>query len=78
MLSQRLPRIPWSLDPEALRRFGPGWDPDGEPVELYYLPDDFTQSKDLAAEHPEKVQELTRALLGGGRALTASCRCSAG
>ena len=38
-----------------------------DPVELYYLPDDFTQSKNLAAEHPEKVQELTRALLGGGR-----------
>jgi arylsulfatase len=25
---------------------------------LYYLPDDFTQSKDLSAEHPDKVREL--------------------
>ena len=29
-----------------------------DPVELYYLPDDFSQAKDLAAEHPEKVEEL--------------------
>ena len=26
--------------------------------ELYYLPDDFTQAQDLAAQHPEKVKEL--------------------
>ena len=59
LLAQRLQRIPWDLDPEKLRAFGPGWDPDGEPVQLYYLPDDFAQSKDVAAEHPEKVTELT-------------------
>jgi uncharacterized membrane protein len=58
LFCQRLQRIPWSLDPEALRKFGPGWDPDSDPVELYYLPDDFTQSKNIAADHPEKVQEL--------------------
>src|SRR5262245_19107464 len=57
-LAMRLPRIPWQLDPEALRRFGPGWNPDDDPVELYYLPDDFSQAHDLAAEHPEKVEEL--------------------
>lgn len=34
------------------------WDPDAGPVELYYLPDDFTQANDLAAEHPERVEEL--------------------
>ena len=56
---QRLQRIPWDLDPEKLRAFGPGWDPDDEPVELYYLPDDFTQSKNIAADHPEKVRELS-------------------
>ena len=40
-------------------RTRPGvWDPDAGPAELYYLPDDFSQAKDLAAEHPEKVQEL--------------------
>ena len=45
-------RRPW-------RKFAPGvWDPDDDPVELYYLPDDFTQAHDLAAEHPEKVAEL--------------------
>ena len=57
-LAMRLPRIPWLLDPEALRHFGPGWDPDADPVELYYLPDDFAQAKNLADEHPEKVEEL--------------------
>ena len=42
-----------------LRPTRPGvWDPDAGPAELYYLPDDFTQSKDLADEHPDKVQEL--------------------
>ena len=57
-LAMRLPRIPWLLDPEALRHFGPGWDPDDDPVELYYLPDDFAQAKNLADENPEKVEEL--------------------
>ena len=56
---QRLPRIPWELDPEVLKHFGPGvWDPETDPVELYYLPEDFTQSKNIAADHPEKVKEL--------------------
>jgi arylsulfatase len=59
-LAMRLPRIPWLLDPEALRHFGPGWDPDGDPVELYYLPDDFSQANDLAGQHPEKVEELRK------------------
>ena len=59
LLAQRLRRIPWDLDPEKLRKFGPGWNPDDEPVELYYLPDDFTQSKNIAADHPEKVKELS-------------------
>jgi arylsulfatase len=58
LFCQRLQRIPWSLDPEALRKFGPGWDPESDPVELYYLPDDFAQARNLAAENPEKVEEL--------------------
>ena len=58
-LAMRTERIPWLLTPEALAPYAPGvWDPDSGPVELYYLPDDFTQANDLAAEHPEKVQEL--------------------
>ncbi|WP_144128096.1 arylsulfatase [Catellatospora sichuanensis] len=58
-LSMRLPRIPWTVDPETMKRFAPGvWNPDDDPVELYYLPDDFSQANDLAARHPDKVKEL--------------------
>ena len=58
-LAMKTERIPWVLTPEALEPYKPGvWDPDDDPVELYYLPDDFTQANDLAAEHPEKVEEL--------------------
>ena len=58
-LAMKTPRIPWVLTPQALQPFRPGvWDPDTDPVELYYLPDDFSQAHDLAAEHPEKVAEL--------------------
>jgi arylsulfatase A-like enzyme len=58
-LSMRMPRTPWRLDPELLKRFAPGvWDPDEDPVELYYLPDDFSQATDLAASNPDKVKEL--------------------
>jgi hypothetical protein len=32
------PRIPWVITPEALAPYVPGvWDPDADPVELYYL-----------------------------------------
>ncbi len=58
-LAMKTERIPWVLTPEALKPYTPGvWDPDDDPVELYYLPDDFTQARDLAAENPEKVKEL--------------------
>ena len=58
-LAMRTPRIPWVLTPDALAPYAPGvWDPDTDPVELYYLPDDFSQAHDLAAEHPDKVAEL--------------------
>ena len=58
-LAMRTPRIPWVVTPQALQPYTPGvWDPDTDPVELYYLPDDFSQAHDLAAEHPEKVAEL--------------------
>ena len=58
-LAMRTPRIPWVLTPQALKPYTPGvWDPDADPVELYYLPDDYSQAHDLAAEHPEKVAEL--------------------
>ena len=67
LLTQRLQRVPWDLDPEKLRSFGPGWNPDDEPIELYYLPDDFTQSKECAAEHPDKVKELSELFWQQGR-----------
>ncbi len=58
-LAMRTERIPWVLTPAALQPYTPGvWDPDDDPVELYYLPDDFSQAHDLAAQHPEKVEEL--------------------
>src|SRR5450755_4507808 len=58
-LAIKTPRIPWVITPEALRPYAPGvWDPDGDPAELYYLPDDFTQAHDLAADHPGTVAEL--------------------
>ena len=52
-------RIPWDLSPPTMARFAPGaYDPEQDTWELYYLPDDFTQANDLAAEHPEKLAEL--------------------
>jgi hypothetical protein len=42
-----------------MKQFAPGvFDPGTLEWELYYLPDDFTQARNLAAEHPEKVREL--------------------
>ena len=58
-LAMKTERIPWVLTPDAIKPYAPGvWNPDEDPTELYYLPDDFSQANDLAAEHPEKVQEL--------------------
>src|SRR5262249_51019236 len=59
LLSMRLPKVPWDMTPPTMARFAPGaWDPDKDPVELYNLEDDFSQSNDLAAAHPEKAAEL--------------------
>jgi arylsulfatase len=55
----KLDRIPWDLSPPTLARFAPGtYDPERDTWELYYLPDDFSQANDLAAEEPEKLAEL--------------------
>ncbi len=55
----RLDKKPWEFSPAALAPFAPGkWDPEQDTWELYYLPDDFSQAKDLAAENPEKLAEL--------------------
>jgi arylsulfatase len=34
------------------------YDPADDEWELYYLPDDFSQAKNLAADNPDKVEEL--------------------
>ena len=55
----KLNRIPWDATKETIARFAPGkYDPEQDTWELYYLPDDFSQAKDLAKEHPEKLKEL--------------------
>jgi arylsulfatase A-like enzyme len=60
-LAMRTARIPWILTPQAIAPYAPGvWDPDADPTELYYLPDDFSQAHDLAAEQPDKVAELRK------------------
>ncbi|CQD07764.1 sulfatase [Mycobacterium lentiflavum] len=56
----RLDKAPWDLSPQTMQRFAPGnYNPDDDVWELYYLPDDFAQAHDLAAEHPDKLAELT-------------------
>ena len=55
----KLDRIPWDISPPTMARFAPGaYDPEQDTWELYYLPDDFSQANDLAAENPEKLAEL--------------------
>ena len=56
----KLDKLPWDFSPATLARFGPGsgWDPNQDTWELYYLPDDFSQAHDLAADNPAKVEEL--------------------
>jgi len=56
----RLDKLPWDFSPATLARFKPGsgYDPDQDAWELYYLPDDFSQARNLATERPEKLAEL--------------------
>ncbi len=55
----RLDRIPWDFSPETIKRLAPGvYNPENDRWELYYLPDDFSQANDLAAEEPERLAEL--------------------
>ncbi len=55
----RLDKIPWDFTPETMQRFAPGkYDPEQDVWELYYLPDDFSQARNIADEHPEKLAEL--------------------
>jgi arylsulfatase len=56
----RLDKLPWDFSPATLARFKPGsgYDPDRDDWELYYLPDDFSQAHNVAADNPEKLAEL--------------------
>ena len=55
----KLDRIPWDASPPTFAKLAPGvYDPDRDTWELYHLPDDFSQARDLADEHPEKLAEL--------------------
>ncbi|MEB2343690.1 MAG: arylsulfatase [Deltaproteobacteria bacterium] len=57
--SCRIDRIPWRFDPATIARLAPGtWDPDEDRCELYDLEHDFSQSRDLAAEHPDRMAAL--------------------
>jgi len=54
-----LPRVPWDFTPTTMAQFEPGtYKPQDQPWELYYLPDDYSQAKNVAAQHPDKVEEL--------------------
>jgi arylsulfatase A-like enzyme len=77
-LAQHVDRIPWVATPEVMKKFAPGvWQPDNDPVELYYLPDDFTQARDLAAEHPERSKN-SRTCSGPKPRSTRCCRSAPG
>jgi arylsulfatase A-like enzyme/uncharacterized membrane protein len=55
----KLDKAPWDLSPETMARFAPGvYNPDDDTWELYYLPEDFSQARDVAAAHPDRVDEL--------------------
>jgi len=55
----RLDKAPWDFSPETIARFAPGvYDPEKDVWELYYLPDDFSQAHDVAADNPDKLAEL--------------------
>ena len=52
------PRAPWvpGVDPAILK-----WTPDQDTWELHDLSKDFSQAKDVAKDHPQKVEELQKA-----------------
>ena len=55
----KLDKLPWDLSKPTLERFGPDvYEPENDVWELYYLPDDFSQANDLAAERPDKLAEM--------------------
>jgi len=62
LLATKVNRAPW----EAYGAANP--DPlNNQVMQLYNLNEDFTQSKDIAAEHPEKVKELKKMFIEEAR-----------
>ncbi|WP_043612831.1 arylsulfatase [Ensifer sp. ZNC0028] len=51
------PRVPWTpgLDPAIFK-----WSPNNDAWELHDLSKDYSQAKDIAADHPEKVDALKK------------------
>jgi hypothetical protein len=59
MWSWRASRIPWKLDPETMARLAPGtWKPEDDSCQLDDLASDFSQSRDLPAQHPVRMCEF--------------------
>ena len=59
--ASRPDRKPWDLSPATIAPFGPDsdWDPDTDVGwELYNLREDFSQARNVATDHPDKVAEL--------------------
>ncbi len=48
------PKVPWTTDPTGVIN----WVPEKDVWELYNLEEDYSQSKDLAKENPDKLAEL--------------------
>ncbi len=59
--ASRPDRLPWDVSLQTVAKMGPDadWNPDRDVGwELYDLHTDFSQARDVAADHPDKVQEL--------------------
>ncbi|WP_205850437.1 arylsulfatase [Mycolicibacterium sp. CR10] len=50
------PFVPWDTPGTAQRLAA--WDANTEPWELYHLDEDFSQANDLAAVHPDKLEDM--------------------
>ena len=69
-LAMKTDRIPWEMTPDALAPYAPGvWDPDAGPVELYYLPDDFSPGERSGGRAPGEGPGAQGAVLAGGGAV---------
>jgi hypothetical protein len=71
-LARRLAH-PLGRDPQTMQSSHPGVAAHDDPVELYYLPDDFSQADNIAARHPEKVKELKTCSGPRRRSTRSSC-----